>query len=139
MIQAAFYTKQGNLVDHAIRWRTQSPFSHVELVAGGMCYTSSPRDGGVRAKALDLTDGWALVPIPTAHAANVLQFYNLTRGCAYDYVGVLAGQLLALNLQSKARYFCSEWCAAALGLSEPWRYSPALLHNVLYDQWRQAT
>lgn len=135
MIQAAFYKKRGDWVDRVIRFRTVSPYSHVELVApNGLCYSSSPRDGGVRAKAIGLLpEDWELVPVPWADYATIKDFFDRTNGNPYDFVGAIVGQGLAAKAHRDGAYFCSEWCAAALGLSDSWRYSPALLYNVLTD------
>lgn len=133
-VQAAFYCKRGDWVDGVIRWRTSSPFSHVELVVDGVCLSSSGRDGGVREKAIALESGdWVLVALPWADVAQVMGFFANTRGCGYDWLGVLVGQAASFSVQDKGRWFCSEWCAAALGLGEPWRYSPGLLFHVLQD------
>jgi hypothetical protein len=135
MIYAAFYTKRGDWVDKVIRFRTVSPYSHVELVMpNGLCYSSSPRDGGVRAKALELLpEDWELVPLPFADYARIKHFYERTQGNPYDFVGAIIGQGLAAKAHRDGAYFCSEWVAESLGLSDPWRYSPALLYNVLTD------
>ena len=135
MIQAAFYRKKGDWVDRVIRFRTVSPYSHVELVApNGLCYSSSPRDGGVRAKVLELLpDDWELAPLPWADYLHIKHFFDRTKSNPYDFVGAIVGQALAAKAHIDGAYFCSEWCAEALGLSESWRYSPALLYNVLTD------
>lgn len=132
-VRAAFYTRRGDWRDTLIRLRTASRFSHVELVLGDEGYTSSPRDGGVRRALIDFRAGWELLDLPWADEASIRRFFRDTYGLGYDWLGVLVGQGLLVDVQSARRYFCSEWCAAALGLSEPWRYSPGTLYNVLKD------
>ena len=47
----------------------------------------------------------------------------------YDVQG-LRGFVVPVAGRSK-KWFCSEACAAALGYSDPWRFSPAILHAAL--------
>ena len=56
-----------------------------------------------------------------AAAAQELYGYTVTKG--YDIIGMLA--VLFCNIHSKSRWFCSEWCAQALGLPDPHNYTPA--------------
>lgn len=90
MIHADFYKKRGDWVDRVIRFRTVSPYSHVELLApNGLCYSSSPRDGGVRAKVFELLpEDWELIPLP---------FFDRTKSNPYDFVGAIVGQALSVK------------------------------------------
>ena len=54
-------------------------FSHVELVIGEpegeppLCFSSSPRDGGVRTKHIDLSSGhWEIVDVPVLEREYVI-------------------------------------------------------------------
>ena len=40
--------------------------------------------------------------------------------------------------QNRRRWFCSEWCAAALGLPDGWRWSPNDLAAIVPALKRQA-
>lgn len=132
MVQAAFYIGNGNYLDKIIRWRTSSDTSHVELVVGGTMFSSSPRDGGVRLKPLpNDTSKWRLVDIPNITDASIYEFFDQTRGAKYDWVGAIVGAGAALDVQSKTKWFCSEWCAHALGFENGWRFTPADLEVVL--------
>ena len=58
-VQLAMYKAPGNWLNAAIRWWTGSQYSHCELVVRGTCYSSTIRDGGVRAKVMALpSDRW---------------------------------------------------------------------------------
>lgn len=132
MAKAAFYDKPGTLADKVIRWRTGSDTSHVELLLDdGFCYSSSLRDGGVRRKRINLDDGWYLVDLPWVDDDAVRAFFAETKGAPYDLSGTLIGQSLFIRFHAEGKWFCSEWCAQAMGLGNSWRYSPALLFQFL--------
>lgn len=132
MVKLALYKKPGTWLNKVIRWRTQSPYSHCELVVGGLCYSSSGRDHGVRAKAIDLAaGGWDVIEIPWASEADVLAFYAETEDSDYDYLGAILGRATDLAVQDRFSWFCSEWCAAAIGFADPWRFTPADLAAAL--------
>lgn len=134
------------LSDWIIRTLTRSPYSHCELAvlipppdgdpddhAVFDCYSSSIRDGGVRMKTMTLpADKWDLIPINQLDAyIDVLNYFARTRGKPYDFVGA-CGVILGIKGSLK-KWFCSEWCAAALGVQYPDRYSP----QALADWFRQ--
>ncbi|STZ75318.1 hypothetical protein [Bergeriella denitrificans] len=117
--------------DRLIRLFTRGPYSHCEIAVaerGGRyrCYSSSVRDGGVRLKTMPLpSEKWDLIPLPPETAAAAAALYEQTKAAGYDWRGAL-GTVLGLR-QSRTRWFCSEWCARALRLSEAWTYSPNCL------------
>lgn len=121
------------LTDWAVRTATGGQYSHCEIaVKHGFaedyhCYSASLRDGGVRAKTMPLpADKWDLIPIRDAEAHDkVWALYQATSGARYDYIGAL-GVVLPVR-QVEQRWFCSEWCARALGLGQPEKYSPSRL------------
>ena len=126
------------LGDWLIRTFTRSPYSHCEIAVNKgngqyACYSASLRDGGVRCKTMPLPDDkWDLIPIRDADAYDrVWALYQNTRGAKYDFGGAL-GVVLPIR-QAAQKWFCSEWCAAALGL--PWeeRVSPNSLAKHLSD------
>lgn len=113
--------------DWVIRKATRGIYSHCEIaVALGdgvfECYSSSPRDGGVRCKVMRLpSDKWDLIEINKA-GTSVSAFFVATQSCGYDWLGVV-GFPWGLNMRDK--WFCSEWCACVLGLPKPHRYTPS--------------
>ena len=121
-----------HFADWAVRLLTRSPYSHCELAVPRDdeqydCYSSSIRDGGVRVKTMPLPlSKWDLTPIRQANAyAELASHFAATRGQAYDWPGALG--IVLPTRQHAQKWFCSEWCAAALGLPDPARYSPAAL------------
>ena len=51
--------------------------------------------------------------------------FETTRGTKYDWLG--ATGVIARWRHDRRKWFCSEWCAAALRLDNPERYSPEML------------
>jgi hypothetical protein len=99
-------------------------YSHVEIafdeysVSGdlSMCFSSSWRDGGVRFKGIDLTDGkWDVVDVPAGplDTVSVFRWCDPKVGGKYDVPGVLAFKVPFLR-HVGAEWFCSEICTAAL-------------------------
>ena len=110
-----------------IRWWTKSPYSHCELVVDGVAYSSSVQDGGVRAKRIEFNPAhWDFVDLPWADPAAVLRHFRRTDGEPYGWTDLLWRQNFNRPGDSIGS-FCSEWCAAALGLSNPQQYSPGTL------------
>lgn len=114
--------------DWAIRKITGGQYSHCEIAInrGGKfeCYSASWRDGGVRRKLIHLTpDKWDLIRLPETTAQQARELYRQTLGAKYDTWGVFATVLPHIK-GSRKRWFCSEWCAAAMGLAQPEKYSP---------------
>lgn len=101
--------------------------SHVELVIDGQCYSSSLRDGGVRAKQIDLNKPhWRLVPVPWADAELALQQFERFKGRPYGYADLLAQHVLRLPVDARG-LTCSELVARMLGLPRAERIDPAWL------------
>lgn len=123
--------------DWLTRKLTKGPYSHCELVSPQgngtyFCMSSSIRDGGVRSKYMDLpTDKWDLVEVPLDDAAylKALEFFKQNKGKKYDFFGAV-GVVLKFS-ESPSRYFCSEFVGAALGIEQPWRFSPNELYPIL--------
>ena len=129
MIALAAYRphRRADMLGRLVCWWTGSEFSHCELVVDGLCYSSSARDGGVRGKCIDLAaDWWNVVPIPDSYGPTILSYYESTKGTPYGWWDILTRQILHLPIRSRG-YFCSEWCAAALGLPEPTTWTPGML------------
>jgi hypothetical protein len=70
-VKIALYKGKKTITDKLISWWDRGLYSHVELVfSDGLCASSSPRDGGVRMKPIEL---WVCVPRPTRQDEVVLQ------------------------------------------------------------------
>lgn len=120
MMQLAMYKgparKPVHKLTHAVTkaW-FKSPHSHSELVIDGVCWTSSGRDGGVRDKVIDLTDGkWDVYPVHPRHEqAYAEALFAAEKGKDYDYAGVV-GYAIRFIKHALRRWFCFEIVAAAL-------------------------
>ncbi len=143
MITLAFYKGRGSSWGHRfqdwlIRFATRSPYSHVELIEGAavlgeeaLCLSSSGRDGGVRDKRIVLKpESWDLVEI-ASDPRGVGSFIRERIGAKYDYLGILFSQIFALARHDERKWFCSEICAAALGMANAQRMSPQALFDVV--------
>ncbi|UOO82755.1 hypothetical protein LVJ83_04635 [Uruburuella testudinis] len=116
--------------DWLTRLLTAGPYSHCEISiqrSDGLldCYSSSIRDGGVRCKTMPLpSEKWDLIPLPSDIAAHTrLQFvFSCTRGRGYDWLGAVG--VIVGTRHRRNKWFCSEWCAYALGHTAPHHYSP---------------
>lgn len=132
MIQLALYKGEGLIGNALIRWWTESPYSHCEIVVSGVCYSSSLMDKGVRDKQIDLHDGnWDLIDLPWASADKVLAYYGKTMDQPYGWADLFARQIFRAPSDDGVGQFCSEWCANALGLPDPRDHSPASLERLV--------
>lgn len=134
-VQLALYKGEGQIGNAMIRWWTRSPYSHCELVVDGYCYSSSVMDKGVRRKRVGpgvdeislSPDNWDIIDLPWAGPVAVVTYFELTDPDRYGWPSLIASQVFNRNRQVEHAAFCSEWCAAALGLPCPASYSPATL------------
>lgn len=84
-------------------------------------------DGGVRSKRIAFNpEHWDFVPLPWANEHEVRQFYEQTEGEPYGWSDLIKRQIFN-RPGNNFGWFCSEWCAAALGLTTPQQFSPATL------------
>ena len=101
-----------------ICWWTRSPYSHVEIVVNGVCYSSSLRDGGVRKKAIDLSKPhWRTIPIDWRAEEAALRVFQRYEGQPYGWGDLLTQHVLRLPVDDPG-LLCSELCALMLGLPE---------------------
>jgi hypothetical protein len=150
-ISVAFYKGKGDWKNKIIRWWTKSPYSHAELVLPDKktwisispLLTSKVQS---RFKPNYCEEKWDFVEIDiTQQQLNVItEFYNFTKGCGYDWIGMLSSQFLPYTIKRKGKWYCSEWIAYALRIScvVDWRLikiydradlSPAVLYNIIRD------
>lgn len=137
MLYAAFYRGRHRVFDRAVQWWTRGPYSHCEIVLGSyvagthLCASASMMDSGVRVKAITLDpEKWVLVPLPGTAEPQVQRWLRSHTGQPYDLAGLL-GFLWRPQQGRSQRWFCSEACAAMLGLPDAWRYCPNTLHSAL--------
>ena len=126
-VQLALYKGEGDFFNRLICWWTGSQYSHCELVVRGTCYSSSVRDGGVRAKVIALpADKWDVIELPWADDTAVTDWFIAHERDRYGWLDLLTGQLLGMQRDYRG-VFCSEACAKALGLRNSTRMSPQAL------------
>ncbi|CAM3042198.1 hypothetical protein [Dichelobacter nodosus] len=133
-------TRVAHIADFLIRVVTHSCYSHCEIAIGDeavagvfYCYSASMRDGGVRCKRMYLSNTrWDLVPVAES-AEKIRTRFGRIQGCRYDWCGVFRFILRSLQ-QNPKKWFCSELCAALLGLDNPHQYSPKTLFEYLMEQ-----
>ena len=135
-MKAAFYksTRAGwsGLYNRLVRWWTCGPYSHVELIfSDGMAASSSFMDRGVRFKQIDFDPArWDVVELPASLEAAARVWFMRHAGQPYDLLGNLHFVIAPVRNDHDA-WFCSEAVAAALGMSEPWRFDPNSLAAAL--------
>ncbi|MDP8173691.1 enoyl-CoA hydratase [Pasteurella skyensis] len=145
-IYIALYKGKGNWVDKIVRLFTRGRYSHCELVVkkteftGGShyendtvyeCYSSSPRDNGVRRKNINIDNkNWDLVKLDNVTEQQIISYYQQTKGAKYDLWGAIG---VCLGIQDeREKYFCSEWCFNVIfGSDQGWRFSPNQLAVII--------
>lgn len=122
-VKIAFRKNSDGIYTQAICFFTRSKYHHCELIVDGISYSSSQKDGGVRAKKITFVpDRWDIVEID-ADPRKVVHWFIDHNGQKYDWFGAFKIALPFLpNYGSK--WFCSEACAAALDLKNPKWYTP---------------
>lgn len=143
-------TKSANGVffDKLICLKTKSPYCHCELVfnspqtplSNSYCFSSSPADGGVRFKNIDLTTpDWKLIEIGDYNipGLNIALKYI---GQKYDWMGIF-GFVLPFGQHDGDDKFCSEVCALVLKKLEllpsdlkTWEVSPGKLFDLVTNK-----
>ena len=120
------------------RWLTRSEYSHSEACIGNpfdgsvACVSSSPMDGGVRCKIMQLDQkSWDVEPMPWVSDADVLAFLRENKGTGYDWLAIVRFMFPWMRSQSKAKWFCTEAVASIAGYQDPWRFSPADFHIIV--------
>lgn len=89
-------------------------------------------DKGVRRKQIILNpEHWMLVPLPSDREARALAYFDKTKGEKYSWLDLARSQVLNLAADEPGASFCSDWCAAALGLPNSTSYSPKTLLSLV--------
>lgn len=131
-VSVALYKGRGGIGNALIRIWKHSIYSHCELLIDGRCFSSTVMDGGVRAKTITLRpEQWDVIPVRGVDAVAVLRYFARTAGQPYSWWGLLVSQVFATESDEPRAAFCSEWCAAALGIPDPQIYSPGTLGELI--------
>lgn len=126
-MKLAMYKGKGNFYDMLIRIVTNSQYSHCELVIDGICYSSSPRDGGVRMKYIYLDDNWDSFNLLEEYTQEkALDWFVKNVSKKYDWFGAITS-ILPFSINASNKFFCSEACATMLGLPKPRKHTPQSL------------
>jgi len=123
-VKIAFYKEKAGWIDRVIRWWTKSPYSHVEMVMPDN-YTwmgiSPFLTGQVdkRTKTDFDPEKWDFVSLEINELQHeiIQDFFTETKGCKYDWIGMLLSQCLPFHIKRKNKWYCSEWIAYALRIA----------------------
>jgi|TARA_R110001583_G_scaffold7472_21_gene37036 hypothetical protein len=147
-IKIAFYAGEGNYINRIIKWWTKSPYSHAELIMPdntwiGISPFKTSKIESVEKLVFEPCD-WDIIDleITSEQLSLIKEFFDSTRGCKYDWVGMILSQFLPYHIKRKGKWYCSEWIAYALRISNvvDWRLikiydradlSPAVLHQIV--------
>ena len=143
MVKVAFYkglsAPRRDWTDWLICKWTKGQYSHTELIINGFMYSSSPRDGRVRAKPHKIDNKtWDYIEVE-ASKENILTFFKMTKDDKYDWFGIL-GFIIPIKDRTH-NWFCSEWVSNALKISgckklwtkESSKISPNKLYSLLKE------
>lgn len=123
-----------SLFNMGVRWWTGGIYSHCEIIfSDGVSASSSFMDHGVRFKQIDYKNSesqWDFIDLDQFDESKTRRWFYCFHGCKYDVLN-LFGFILRRKDGFSNKYTCSEACASALGLSDPWRYDPNSLYSVL--------
>jgi hypothetical protein len=127
------------LLTWLLRWRTRGRFDHVEMIfSDGVTASASLSHGGIK-----FIDGkehpyehWLIVEVDQDETW-ARRWFEERRGAKFDIWGVV-GFIVGFTRGDDDRWFCSEACAAALEICEPWRFDPNTLYAVMAGKGRSA-
>lgn len=136
MCKVAFYkgTRSGlaGLYNKFVRSWDRGRYSHCELIfSDGMSASASFMDKGVRFKDIQYDPAkWDIFELKSFDEIEARGWFEEHKGFAYDLSGNIKFATGYIP-DDPNKFFCSEAISAALGLPEPWRYSPNTLAAVL--------
>ena len=107
-IKIAFYKGKGNWINGIVRWWTGSIYSHAEMVMpDGVTWIGiSPflKSKVASRKKLSLEyNEWDFVELKVTQEQidMMLEFFEDTKGCGYDWSGMLFSQFLPCKIKHK--------------------------------------
>lgn len=127
LIRIAFYKNGEGFVHRAVRWYTESPYSHAELIMpdGVTWITISPFFNSrvtPRIKTEYDKEKWDFIDLPLSwrepvkkyQKQQLVKFVKETSGNKYDWTGMLLSNISPFKIRRANRWYCSEWIAHAL-------------------------
>lgn len=124
---------KANLIDTLVCKWTNSIYSHVEIVfTTGISFSSSPRDGGCRYKAIVYDDAiWDYIDLNITKQCEdvIMKFCDSQNGKGYDWSGIILSQVFPLNIDEPNKWTCSELVAKCLNYKHPAKYNPGNLYT----------
>jgi hypothetical protein len=124
---------KADIVDYLICKWTKSIYSHVEIVfSTGISFSSSPRDGGCRYKAIVYDDAiWDYIDLSISkqYEDNIMKFCNSQNGKGYDWTGIFLSQIFPLDISEPNKWTCSELVAKCLNYKKPSQYNPGNIYT----------
>ena len=123
-ISIAFYKGTGNVLNKIVRGWTKSKYSHAELILDDdkTWISISPKlCSEIESTTPLLVDyrDWDIITLNVTDEQHqvILDFFEETSGCGYDWIGMLCSQFLPFRIKTKNRWYCSEWIAYALRIA----------------------
>jgi hypothetical protein len=148
MIYIAYYlgrkkeNPETTWLDRVVCFFTGSRYSHAELIYDwsettkrGRCFSSSPRDGGVRGTTIDFSSGhWEVYKLDSnLDETRVLEFFMPEIGKGYDWLGAI-GSAVPIFKNRPRKWFCSEIIMACLHYNKPWKFTPQEMFEMLSER-----
>jgi len=141
----ALYKGNGQLHNAIVRRWTNSEYSHAELIMPDeSAITILPFSlAGITRRPFDIEGGekewdFICIPINPSQLCTLERFYDQTKGNQYDWLGMIASQVVPFHIKHKKRWYCSEWIAYALrlicvidGLHQQCDMSPKVLSRLI--------
>jgi hypothetical protein len=120
-----------SLFNQGVRWWTGGIYSHCELVfSDNISASSSFIDHGVRFKKIEYDDCWDFLDLKDFDELSARCWFQIHVYEKYDLLNLL-GFIWRRKDGSSKKWTCSEACASALKIHEPWRYDPNTLYSTL--------
>ena len=132
-VALALYKGKGNWANSLIRWRSQSIYSHCEIIVDGWMYSSTVKDKGVRCKLQTYLseEDWDIIPIHFNNGESILHYYSQTKDNPYGWLDLFQTQVFGRSTANNQGDFCLEWCLSALGLPNSAGYRMGQLKEIV--------
>jgi hypothetical protein len=148
-MRIAFYVGPTNFFGKLVRLWRRSNISHVEIIlSNGIALTSDPTRGGVVIYSWDSSPenekNWTFLDVEISKKSEnkIFEFAQAENPAKYDWAGILFTQFFNFGWESRSKWFCSEFCSAALKLvfptslkeTQPHRVAPDELYSLLLER-----